>query len=47
MHINVHLPFVQAIWPYSGHYCPTEKNIVELISFLEEHDVDLTDVKVN
>lgn len=37
---------MQAIWPYSGHYHPTEENFKEFISFLEEHNVDLTNVKV-
>jgi hypothetical protein len=36
----------QAIWPYSGHYHPTEENFLEFISFLEEHHVNLTNVKV-
>ncbi|WVY99904.1 hypothetical protein V8G54_025974 [Vigna mungo] len=36
---------LQAIWPYSGHYRPTEKNFMEFISFLEEHSVDMTNVK--
>lgn len=36
----------QAIWPYSGHYLPTEDNFKEFIGFLEEHHVDLTNVKV-
>ncbi|KAL9339110.1 hypothetical protein Peur_068125 [Populus x canadensis] len=36
---------LQAIWPYSGHYLPTEDNFKEFISFLEEHNVDLTNVK--
>ncbi|KAF8393606.1 hypothetical protein HHK36_021850 [Tetracentron sinense] len=35
-----------AIWPYSGHYHPTEENFKEFICFLEEHHVDLTNVKV-
>ncbi|KVH93973.1 hypothetical protein Ccrd_003966, partial [Cynara cardunculus var. scolymus] len=34
-----------AIWPYSGHYLPTEENFRDFISFLEENHVDLTDVK--
>ncbi|KAE8682630.1 Mitochondrial substrate carrier family protein isoform 1 [Hibiscus syriacus] len=34
-----------AIWPYSGHYLPTEDNFKEFIIFLEEHNVDLTNVK--
>lgn len=38
---------LQAIWPYSGHYLPTEENFREFISFLEENSVDLADVKVN
>lgn len=38
--------YSQAIWPYSGHYLPTEENFKEFISFLEEHNVDLTNVKV-
>lgn len=40
------IKFFQAIWPYSGHYLPTEENFKEFISFLEEHNVDLTNVKV-
>ncbi|WZZ09577.1 hypothetical protein YC2023_095498 [Brassica napus] len=36
---------LEAIWPYSGHYLPTEENFKEFISFLEEHNVDLTNVK--
>ncbi|EEF46088.1 IQ domain-containing protein IQM1 [Ricinus communis] len=36
---------VEAIWPYSGHYLPTEDNFKEFISFLEEHNVDLANVK--
>ncbi|XP_047337844.1 IQ domain-containing protein IQM4-like [Impatiens glandulifera] len=36
---------LEAIWPYSGHYHPTEENFLEFISFLEEHNVDLTNVK--
>ncbi|KAF6176385.1 hypothetical protein GIB67_036065 [Kingdonia uniflora] len=36
---------LEAIWPYSGHYLPTEENFKEFIYFLEEHHVDLTDVK--
>lgn len=37
----------QAIWPYSGHYHPTEENFMEFISFLQDNHVDLTNVKVN
>ncbi|KAF0916249.1 hypothetical protein E2562_005868 [Oryza meyeriana var. granulata] len=36
---------LKAIWPYSGHYLPTEENFREFISFLEENNVDLADVK--
>ncbi|XP_075668398.1 IQ domain-containing protein IQM1-like [Castanea sativa] len=36
---------LEAIWPYSGHYHPTEENFKEFISFLEENHVDLTNVK--
>ncbi|KAL8102599.1 IQ domain-containing protein IQM1 [Apium graveolens] len=36
---------LEAIWPYSGHYHPTEENFMEFISFLEEHHVDLANVK--
>ncbi|KAF3447547.1 hypothetical protein FNV43_RR12733 [Rhamnella rubrinervis] len=40
-----HQGVLQAIWPYSGHYLPTEDNFKEFISFLEDHHVDLTTVK--
>ncbi|KAK7255616.1 hypothetical protein RIF29_29030 [Crotalaria pallida] len=36
---------LDAIWPYSGHYRPTEKNFMEFIGFLMEHNVDMTNVK--
>ncbi|KAK6236496.1 hypothetical protein QUC31_020274 [Theobroma cacao] len=36
---------LEAIWPYSGHYHPTEENFMEFISFLEENHVNLTNVK--
>ncbi|XP_019443508.1 PREDICTED: IQ domain-containing protein IQM1-like [Lupinus angustifolius] len=36
---------LDAIWPYSGHYRPTEKNFKEFIGFLVEHNVDMTSVK--
>ncbi|KAJ4952227.1 hypothetical protein NE237_029059 [Protea cynaroides] len=36
---------LEAIWPYSGHYHPTEENFKEFISFLQEHHLDLTNVK--
>ncbi|KAM7257588.1 hypothetical protein ACFE04_013329 [Oxalis oulophora] len=37
---------IQAIWPYSGHYHPTEENFKEFICFLRENNVDLTNVKM-
>lgn len=36
---------LKAIWPYSGHYLPTEENFREFIRYLQENGVDLTDVK--
>ncbi|CAO2203783.1 unnamed protein product [Urochloa humidicola] len=36
---------LKAIWPYSGHYLPTEENFREFIGFLEENSVDLANVK--
>ncbi|CAN6476653.1 unnamed protein product [Victoria cruziana] len=36
---------LKAVWPYSGHYRPTEENFREFVSFLEENGVDLSDVK--
>ncbi|KAL6226711.1 hypothetical protein ACLB2K_000672 [Fragaria x ananassa] len=36
---------LEAIWPYSGHYHPTEENFMEFISFLQDHNVNLTNVK--
>ncbi|CAA3005518.1 IQ domain-containing IQM1-like [Olea europaea subsp. europaea] len=36
---------LEAIWPYSGHYHPTEECFSEFISFLEDHGVDLANVK--
>ncbi|KAK6914733.1 hypothetical protein RJ641_019850, partial [Dillenia turbinata] len=40
-----HNGILEAIWPYSGHYRPTEENFMGFINFLEEHHVDLTNVK--
>ncbi|KAI4377447.1 hypothetical protein MLD38_015070 [Melastoma candidum] len=40
-----HNGILEAIWPYSGHYHPTEENFREFIGFLEEHHVDLSNVK--
>ncbi|KAL3535590.1 hypothetical protein ACH5RR_004051 [Cinchona calisaya] len=36
---------LEAIWPYSGHYHPTEEHFREFIIFLEENRVDLSNVK--
>lgn len=36
---------IKAVWPHSGHHLPTEENFQEFMSFLEEHGVNLTDVK--
>eukprot|EP00257_Ricinus_communis_P026090 XP_025013504.1 IQ domain-containing protein IQM1 [Ricinus communis] len=40
-----HDGILEAIWSYSGHYRPSEENFLEFISFLEDQNVDLTDVK--
>ncbi|KAK1314403.1 hypothetical protein QJS10_CPA06g01581 [Acorus calamus] len=36
---------LKAVWPHSGHYCPTEENFQEFVSFLKENNVDLRDIK--
>lgn len=41
-----HEGVLEAIWPYSGHYHPTEENFQEFITFLKDHNVDLSNVKV-
>lgn len=38
---------LQAVWPHSGHYRPTEENFQEFVSFLAENNVDLTHVKMS
>ncbi|KAL8223325.1 hypothetical protein R6Q57_018800 [Mikania cordata] len=40
-----HDGILKAIWPYSGHYLPTEEKFRDFICFLEENHVDLTNVK--
>lgn len=40
-----HQGVLEAIWPYSGHYHPTEENFQEFITFLDDHNVDLANVK--
>ncbi|KAK9014145.1 hypothetical protein V6N11_005314 [Hibiscus sabdariffa] len=42
----VHHGTPHAVWAYSGHYRPTQDNFMELCSFLEEHHVDMSNVKV-
>ncbi|KAG8375687.1 hypothetical protein BUALT_Bualt10G0126300 [Buddleja alternifolia] len=41
-----HNGILEKIWPYSGHYLPTEENFKEFISFLEENHVDMTNVEL-
>ncbi|KAH9311277.1 hypothetical protein KI387_026312, partial [Taxus chinensis] len=36
---------LKAIWPHSGHYLPTEQNFTELLNFLEENGIDLSNVE--
>ncbi|XP_038701546.1 IQ domain-containing protein IQM6-like [Tripterygium wilfordii] len=36
---------LKAVWPHSGHYLPTEENFEEFVSYLKEHNVDLTNVQ--
>lgn len=36
---------LEAIWPYSGHYLPTEENFKEFMNFLKDNHVDLSNVK--
>ncbi|KAL6878293.1 hypothetical protein ACP4OV_012463 [Aristida adscensionis] len=38
---------LKAIWPHSGHYCPTEENFEAFKSFLKDNSVDLTDVQMS
>ncbi|KAJ9190344.1 hypothetical protein P3X46_001560 [Hevea brasiliensis] len=40
-----HNGVLEAVWSYSGHYRPSEENFLEFINFLEEQNIDLTDVK--
>ncbi|KAL3534007.1 hypothetical protein ACH5RR_007528 [Cinchona calisaya] len=36
---------LKAVWPHSGHYLPTEENFEEFMSFLKQHNVDLSVVQ--
>ncbi|KAH7532291.1 hypothetical protein FEM48_Zijuj04G0004200 [Ziziphus jujuba var. spinosa] len=38
---------LKVVWPHSGHYRPTEENFKDFISFLQENNVDLTDVQMS
>ncbi|KAL5808521.1 hypothetical protein ACOSQ3_029212 [Xanthoceras sorbifolium] len=38
---------LKTVWPHSGHYLPTEENFQEFMSFLKEHNVDLSNVEKN
>ncbi|KAH9617873.1 hypothetical protein KSS87_017583 [Heliosperma pusillum] len=40
-----HAGVLEALWPYSGHYLPTEENFKEFINFLKDNNVDLKNVK--
>ncbi|KAJ0008231.1 hypothetical protein Pint_28970 [Pistacia integerrima] len=40
-----HSGILEAIWPLSGHYRPTEEHFKEFCNFLEDHRIDLTNVK--
>ncbi|KAL1550064.1 IQ domain-containing protein IQM6-like [Salvia divinorum] len=36
---------LKAVWPYSGHYLPTQENFEALMTFLLVHNVDLSGVQ--
>ncbi|VFQ59263.1 unnamed protein product [Cuscuta campestris] len=36
---------LKAVWPHSGHYLPTEENFEEFLSFLKDHNVDISVVQ--
>ncbi|KAI3823183.1 hypothetical protein L1987_04615 [Smallanthus sonchifolius] len=38
---------LKAIWPHSGHYRPTQENFQDFVSFLQENDVDITNVEMD
>ncbi|GAB2222578.1 hypothetical protein Droror1_Dr00016697 [Drosera rotundifolia] len=38
---------LKAVWPHSGHYKPTPENFQDFLSYLREHDVDLSGVEMN
>ncbi|XP_061366116.1 IQ domain-containing protein IQM2-like [Gastrolobium bilobum] len=37
---------LKSVWPHSGHYRPTAENFKEFILFLQDNNVDLSDVKM-
>ncbi|CAA2986010.1 Hypothetical predicted protein [Olea europaea subsp. europaea] len=43
--LEVEKGVIKAVWPHSGHYLPTEENFEEFISFLMEHNVNLSVVQ--
>ncbi|KAK4788827.1 hypothetical protein SAY86_020146 [Trapa natans] len=38
---------LKAVWPHSGHYRPTEENFKDFISFLQDNNVDISNVKMS
>ncbi|MCD7449320.1 hypothetical protein HAX54_051260 [Datura stramonium] len=33
---------LKAVWPHSGHYLPTRENFEEFMTYLEQHNIDVT-----
>lgn len=33
---------LKAVWPHSGHYLPTRQNFEEFMTYLEQHNIDVT-----
>ncbi|KAG6533207.1 hypothetical protein ZIOFF_007073 [Zingiber officinale] len=38
---------LKAVWPHSGHYRPTNANFQEFMSFLQQHGVDIADIRTS
>uniref|UniRef100_A0A3Q7JFI3 Calmodulin-binding family protein n=1 Tax=Solanum lycopersicum TaxID=4081 RepID=A0A3Q7JFI3_SOLLC len=38
---------LKAVWPHSGHYLPTKENFEEFMTFLEQHNIDVTIIQLN
>ncbi|KAK6941974.1 hypothetical protein RJ641_027351 [Dillenia turbinata] len=36
---------LKAVWPHSGHYLPTAENFEELMTYLEDHNIDLASIQ--